>query len=175
MSQQKKIIYISEENYNILWHNGAKDGSFPKNGVTYYYDEDATYYVPAPNGGNSEGGSVDLTDYNGDVCLYSGDSKFSIDPDSVVIEGKNVNIALGEESGGSPASFSVTNGSWPVFSTTSGEQGGEAKVSMFVSDLHITAQGWNNSGIRTFGPFTINGDPLILGDAEYPKYATVEI
>ena len=54
MSQQKKIIYISEEHYNILWNNGAKDGSFTKNGVTYHYDEDATYYVPASNGESSE-------------------------------------------------------------------------------------------------------------------------
>ena len=58
MSQQKKIIYISEENYNILWNNGEKDGSFTKNDVTYYYDEDATYYVPAGEGNNGSSEKV---------------------------------------------------------------------------------------------------------------------
>ena len=79
MSHQKKIIYISEEHYNILWNNGAKDGSFTKNGVTYYYDEDATYYVPFAGGNGGSGEKVlvfpdtlwDSSSINGEIEIPS--------------------------------------------------------------------------------------------------------
>lgn len=47
MPQQDKIYYVTKEQYDILYNNGEKDGSFKYNGVTYTYDENATYYVPA--------------------------------------------------------------------------------------------------------------------------------
>ena len=54
---QKKVYYVTQEIYNILWNDGAKDGSYTHNGVTYTYDEDATYYV------QDRGEGVDLSNY----------------------------------------------------------------------------------------------------------------
>lgn len=50
MPKQKKVYYVTKEQYDILYNNGDKDGSFEHNGVTYTYDENATYYVPADSG-----------------------------------------------------------------------------------------------------------------------------
>ena len=50
MPQQDKIYYVTKEQYDILYNNGDKDGSFEHNGVIYTYDENATYYVPADSG-----------------------------------------------------------------------------------------------------------------------------
>lgn len=49
MAQQKRIYYLTPEQYAILYNDGEKDGSFEKNGVTYTYDENATYYVQTEN------------------------------------------------------------------------------------------------------------------------------
>ena len=46
MSHQKRVYYVTRDQYDILYNNGQKDGSFEYNGVTYTYDENATYYVP---------------------------------------------------------------------------------------------------------------------------------
>lgn len=46
MSHQKRVYYVTREQYDILYNNGQKDGSFEHNGVTYTYDENAIYYVP---------------------------------------------------------------------------------------------------------------------------------
>lgn len=50
MAQQEKIYYLTKEQYNTLWNNGAKDGSFEHGGTTYTYEENATYYVKEENG-----------------------------------------------------------------------------------------------------------------------------
>ena len=49
MAKQKRIYYLTSEQYAILYNDGEKDGSFEKNGVTYTYDENATYYVQTEN------------------------------------------------------------------------------------------------------------------------------
>ena len=49
MAQQEKIYYLTKEQYNTLWNNGAKDGSFEHEGTTYTYEENATYYVKEEN------------------------------------------------------------------------------------------------------------------------------
>jgi hypothetical protein len=46
MPRQAKVYYVTKEQYDTLYHNGQKDGSFEHNGVTYTYDENAIYYVP---------------------------------------------------------------------------------------------------------------------------------
>lgn len=44
---QKKTIYLSKADYDILYANGAKTGTIIKNNITYYYDENAIYMVPS--------------------------------------------------------------------------------------------------------------------------------
>jgi hypothetical protein len=45
MSLEKKIYYVTQSQYDTLYANGAKTGSFVLSGVTYTYDANATYYI----------------------------------------------------------------------------------------------------------------------------------
>ena len=94
---QKKVYYVTQEIYNILWNDGAKDGSYTHNGVTYTYDEDATYYVQ-DRGGNS--GEVDLSDYSGNVRLSNnnGDVGLLITDQITGLAGKKLQLGASDGS-----------------------------------------------------------------------------
>lgn len=42
---QKKIYYVTQTQYNTLYNNGAKDGTITVSGVTYTWDNNATYFI----------------------------------------------------------------------------------------------------------------------------------
>ena len=177
MSQQKKIIYISEENYNILWNNGAKDGSFTKNGVTYYYDEDATYYVPAPNGG-AEIPSDPI--FNSIVVAPSVDStgsasagtagSFIVDETGFIVDYSNINFSVPDIPN---AAFTLGCGSWPIITASTSDTGAMGDVSMYTSNFIFNDNGitnpasvsfWNGANISG-STLTINNNNLVINSS----------
>ena len=52
--KQKKVYYVTKSQYDTLYHNGAKDGHITVHGVTYYYEDNATYNVKEPGKGLSQ-------------------------------------------------------------------------------------------------------------------------
>jgi hypothetical protein len=45
MAKEKKVYYVTKTQYDTLYANGAKTGTLTVGGVTYSYEDDATYFI----------------------------------------------------------------------------------------------------------------------------------